>query len=56
MVVGDFEGYVHFLSRDNGAFLGRYNARGGGVRVPPLLLPSGPVVQTQTGTLYALSL
>ena len=56
VVVGDFEGYVHFLSRDNGAFLGRYNARGGGVRVPPLLLPSGPVVQTQTGTLYALSL
>jgi len=56
VVVGDFEGYVHFLSRDTGAFLGRYNARGGGVRVPPLLLPSGPVVQTQTGTLYALSL
>jgi outer membrane protein assembly factor BamB len=56
VVVGDIEGYVHFLSRENGAFLGRFNARGGGVRVPPLLLPSGAMVQTQTGTRYALSL
>ena len=56
VVVGDSEGWVHFLSRDNGAFLGRFNARGGGVRVPPLLLPTGPLVQSRTGTLYALSL
>jgi outer membrane protein assembly factor BamB len=56
VVVGDFEGYVHFLSRDTGAFIARYNARGGGVRVPPLPLPAGTLVQTQGGGLHALSL
>ena len=56
IVVGDFEGYVHFLSRDTGAFLARYRARGGGVRAAPILLPSGMLVQTHVGGLHALSL
>ena len=56
IAVGDFEGYVHFLARDTGAFLARYRARGGGVRAAPILLPSGMLVQTHSGGLHALSL
>ena len=32
VAVGDFEGYVHFLARDSGAFLARGEASGGAVR------------------------
>ena len=56
VAVGDFEGFVHFLARDSGAFLARYSARGGGVRAAPIALPSGVLVQTQSGRLHALSL
>jgi len=56
VAVGDFEGYVHFLARDTGAFLARYSARGGGVRAAPIALPTGLLVQTQSGRLHALSL
>ena len=56
IAVGDFEGYVHFLSRESGAFLARYRARGGGVRAAPILLPTGMLVQTHVGSLHALSL
>lgn len=56
VVVGDFEGYVHFLSRDSGAFLARYSSGGGAVRAAPVSLASSVLVQTQDGTLIALSL
>ena len=56
VAVGDFEGYVHFLARDSGAFVTRYDARGGGVRSAPISLPAGILVQTQSGGLHALSL
>jgi len=58
VVVGDLEGFVHFLSRDSGAFVGRFVGRGDGpVRVAPLALPSSALlVQTEEGGLYALAL
>jgi len=57
VVVGDFEGQVHFLARDSGAFVARYATSGGAVRAMPVLLPGGAVlVQTQNGGLFALSL
>jgi outer membrane protein assembly factor BamB len=55
VAVGDFEGYVHFLGRENGAFVARYSTGGGAVRAAPLAVPGGLVVQTQDGGLYALS-
>jgi outer membrane protein assembly factor BamB len=55
VAVGDFEGEIHFLERESGNFVARYSARGGAVRAAPLLLPSGLLVQTQDGALYALS-
>jgi outer membrane protein assembly factor BamB len=56
VAVGDLEGYVHFLARDSGAFVARYSTGGGAVRVPPLHLAAGVLVQTQGGELYALGL
>jgi outer membrane protein assembly factor BamB len=56
VAVGDFEGYVHFLSRDSGAFVARYASGGGAVRAAPVSLPSSVLVQTQDGTLVALAL
>jgi outer membrane protein assembly factor BamB len=56
IVVGDFEGYVHFLARDTGAFLARYRSGGGPVRAAPKPIPGGVLVQTQNGSLHALAL
>jgi outer membrane protein assembly factor BamB len=55
VAVGDFEGYIHLLARDSGAFIARYDARGGGVVAPPLALPRGMLVQTKGGGLHALA-
>jgi outer membrane protein assembly factor BamB len=55
VAVADFEGYVHFLARETGAFTARYATRGGAVRAAPLRLPFGVLVQTQNGGLHALA-
>jgi len=56
IAVGDFEGYVHFLARDSGAFVARIATDGGAVRAAPIRLPNGFLVQTHNGGLIALSL
>jgi outer membrane protein assembly factor BamB len=56
LAVGDFEGYVHFIARDTGAFVARYATGAGAVRAAPLRLPSGVLVQTQNGALHAVAL
>jgi outer membrane protein assembly factor BamB len=56
IAVGDFEGYVHFLARESGAFVARFATDGGPIRAAPIRLPSGFLVQTLDGRLYALSL
>jgi outer membrane protein assembly factor BamB len=50
VVVGDAQGYLHVLSRDDGAFIGRVQVEGGAVRA---LVPhkSGVLAQTAGGTL-----
>jgi len=56
VAVGDVEGYVHFLSRESGAFVGRVATDGSPIRSSILRLEQGLLVQTQEGNLYALSL
>jgi outer membrane protein assembly factor BamB len=56
VAVGDVEGYVHFLSRENGAFVGRIATDGSPIRSSLLRLEQGFLVQTQEGNLFALSL
>lgn len=56
VAVGDLEGYVHFLARDTGAFVARVATDGSPVRAAPLAIPSGVLVQTRNGGLFAISL
>jgi outer membrane protein assembly factor BamB len=56
VAVGDFQGYVHFLARDSGAFVARHDTSGGAVRAAPVPLRSGLLVQTAEGGLIALAL
>jgi outer membrane protein assembly factor BamB len=56
IAVADLEGFVHFLARENGEFIGRASTDGSVISAPPLAIPGGGfVVQTRNGNLYALS-
>ena len=55
VAVGDFEGYVHFLARETGAFLGRHEMGGGAIRAAPVAMPAGVLVQGAGGELRALA-
>lgn len=53
VVVGDHEGYVHLLRREEGAFAVRARADSDPIVAPPQRLDGGFVVQTTGGTLRA---
>jgi outer membrane protein assembly factor BamB len=56
IVVADIQGYVHFLARDSGAFVGRVATDGSPVSTNPVMLPNGGfLIQTRNGGLYAFS-
>jgi len=54
VAVGDFEGYVHFLDREDGAFAVRVATDGSAIKARPLRSGSNMLVQTQSGGLYAI--
>ncbi|HKR45839.1 MAG TPA: outer membrane protein assembly factor BamB [Paraburkholderia sp.] len=54
VVVGDFEGYVHFLSLDDGSFVSRVKTDGSPISAAPVLAGNTLVVQTKDGDLYGL--
>lgn len=54
LVVGDREGYLHFLSREEGAMLARLEA-GSAVRAAPVVAGASLVVQTTDGKLMAIA-
>ncbi len=55
VVVGDKEGYLHFLSREDGAMLARLSTDGSAIKARPLIANSLLVVQTSGGKIVALS-
>ena len=56
VIVGDFQGYVHVLSREDGAFVARIATDGSAIQVPPVALDlSTFLVQTRNGGVYAIS-
>jgi len=59
VVVGDYQGYVHFLSRDEGGFLARIATDGSPIRVAPRLYDragaASLIVQTSGGGIYAVA-
>lgn len=55
LAVGDAEGYIHFLSREDGAFLARVPTDGSRVVAASPLSASSAVFQTQAGAIVALA-
>ena len=55
IAVGDAQGYVHFLARDSGSFVGRTATDGSPIAAGPVRFDAGFLVQTRNGGLYALS-
>ena len=55
VAVGDYQGYVHFLSREDGAFLARAATDGSAIETTPLVVGSNLIFQTQNGTLTAIA-
>lgn len=55
VVVGDGQGYVHFLSRESGAFIGRVSTDGSAIVSAPLVAGANLIFQTQSGAVVALA-
>jgi outer membrane protein assembly factor BamB len=56
LVVGDFEGYLHWLSPDNGSFLARQRAADQRISAAPLVVDQNVYVQGDDGTIAAFTL
>lgn len=56
VVVGDYKGYLHGLSRDDGSFAARIKLDGSAIQAAPIELDGGLLVQTRDGDLYSLSI
>lgn len=56
VVVGDFQGYVHLLSREDGSFAARTETDGSAISAPPIALDATSfLVQTRRGGVYAIT-
>lgn len=55
VAVGDLQGYIHFLSREDGAFLARAATDGSAVKAVPLVAGTNLIFQTQSGTVTAIA-
>lgn len=55
VALGDVQGFVHFLSRDDGSFVGRTATDGSPIQASPVRLEGGFLIQTRNGGLFALS-
>ena len=56
VVVGDVQGYVHLLSREDGSFAGRIATDGSAIGATPVAIDSNTfVVQTRNGGVFAIA-
>lgn len=55
VAVGDYQGFIHFLSREDGAFLARAATDGSPIKSVPLVAGSNLIFQTQSGTVTAIA-
>tara|TARA_B100000700_G_scaffold295717_1_gene358876 strand:- start:2783 stop:4024 length:1242 start_codon:yes stop_codon:yes gene_type:complete len=54
LVLGDFEGYLHWLSPSSGEIIGRMELGGDGIYAQPVVDGNTLYVQTRDGDLYAI--
>ncbi|CAJ93456.1 outer membrane protein assembly factor BamB [Cupriavidus necator] len=52
VVMGDFEGYVHFLSREDGQVIARMKTDGSAITAAPVVAGQTLVIQTRDGDVY----
>jgi outer membrane protein assembly factor BamB len=56
VIVGDFEGYVHLLSREDGSFAARIATDGSAIGAGPVALDANTIlVQTRNGGVFAIA-
>lgn len=55
VAVGDSFGYLHFLSREDGSFIGRVSTDGNQIFAAPFVAGSNLIVQTKLGTVVAFA-
>ncbi|MET3130018.1 outer membrane protein assembly factor BamB [Oxalobacteraceae bacterium GrIS 1.11] len=55
VAVGDYQGYIHFLSREDGALIGRVGTDGSPFVSAPVIAGANLIFQTQSGTVTALA-
>ncbi|MFA6062325.1 MAG: outer membrane protein assembly factor BamB [Gallionella sp.] len=56
VVVGDYEGYLHALNRDDGRFMARIKLDGSALSAAPVQMDDGMLVQTRKGSVYSLTI
>jgi outer membrane protein assembly factor BamB len=55
VAVGDYQGYIHFLSQEDGSFVSRVATDGSPITANPIVTGSSVIFQTQAGTVVALA-
>jgi outer membrane protein assembly factor BamB len=55
VAVGDYQGYVHFLAREDGKLLARVATDGSAITANPVVAGSNLIFQTQNGTVAAIA-
>lgn len=55
VAIGDGQGYIHFLAREDGAFLARVATDGSPIVATPVVVADRVIFQTQAGALVALA-
>lgn len=56
VVVGDYQGFLHGLSREDGHFAARIKLDGSAIQAAPVEMDNGMLVQTRSGGIYSLSI
>ncbi|MGB5143538.1 MAG: outer membrane protein assembly factor BamB, partial [Shewanella indica] len=56
VVVGDFEGYLHFIDRSNGQIVGRVQVDSSGLFSQPLVVDDKIYLQTRDGKIATVTL
>ena len=56
IAVGDYQGYLHVLSREDGSFVARIATDGSAITAPPNLMGDNILVQTRNGGLFAIGI
>lgn len=54
--IGDLQGYIHWLAKEDGSFAARMPTDGSPLRAKPQTLPNGLLFQTRNGGLYAVGI